>query len=186
MLTVFDQDDRQHDQCLHSAQKCLKDHMGADIGTDMQSRAVFPLDNAPLAADRLDRVENTDPDACADDGKTAVLGLHKILKGFFAGHKRDQHRDDQGRHQVFPLSLVDKEPPAFADVNACLLPASDSVSHLLDSPFFTGRTYLHPLSYFLIYSSASPSPPSSLRLMRPTIPSSVSVPKKRHASEGDP
>ena len=72
ILVAEDRDDDRHDQALYQAEEHFKEHMGCNVRGHVKSRSVLSLYYVALLADRLDRIENADPDAGADQSECAV------------------------------------------------------------------------------------------------------------------
>ena len=85
--------DADGNQNLQEADQRLVQHVCHDIRTDMESRAVLPLDDRTLPADDLDGIEEAVPDADADEGEgTRLQALHigeQALPDDEGHHERD-------------------------------------------------------------------------------------------------
>ena len=121
-----------HDQCddhrLHQADHQLIDHMGDHIGGDVQTGAVFPLDDGPLPADGLDGIEDAHPDAGAHQGEGAVSGVLRRHEGILPGHRGNDQCDDGGADQHLPSFFVPEHPEAFAYIDLDLSKSGNSRS----------------------------------------------------------
>ena len=102
---------------LRQAEERLIDHVRDDVRGDVHSGAVLPLDDAPLPAYDLYRVEAAVPDADAAQGERAEqrplhrqehVGLH---------HHAHQRADDRRHRQHLPVVLVDEHPEKLAQIN---------------------------------------------------------------------
>jgi hypothetical protein len=86
----------------------------------MKARSVLSLYNVALLADRLDRIENADPDAGADQSERAVpcrrVGLEHILADNARDDQRDQGRTQKGR----PAFFIPEDTEAFSGINCYL------------------------------------------------------------------
>ena len=105
---------------LRGAQGELIDHVGRDVGGNMHTGTVFPLDDGTLAAYGLDGVEAAVPDAYAGERERALqISLHGEKKVLPDDH--GNQRGDDGRHgQHLPVALVHEEAKLLAQINGNL------------------------------------------------------------------
>ena len=111
------QADKQGDRGLPQTQEALINHMGKDIGGDVQPGPMFAFDDLPLPADDLDRVKTAVPDGQTCQSKSPFeCSFHGNEKVFMYDHG-DDPCDQCGHRQHDPVGLIDKPAQQLADIN---------------------------------------------------------------------
>ena len=108
----------------------------------MQSRAVFPLDHVPLAADHLDRVEAAVPDTDTRKRKGADQSSFHTVEEPVPDHKSHQARDQRCHGQHDPVLLIDKHAQHLYQEYSCL-PQMAAVAHVDPSGCFLSILIRH-------------------------------------------
>ena len=163
----------------------------------MHAGSVFPLDDGPLSAHRLNGVEESVPDTDAGKGEGALeLSFHGDVH-VLADDQRDQCGDQCGHGKYLPVILEDEHTEIFAQVDRDLRKASAVPACHEFERGAAGRTIIGSnicvcfichldstclSAYLRTNSSERPSPPSSFWLIRRRIPSMEFWPKNSLAS----
>ena len=87
----------------------------------MQSGPMFAFQDLAFSADHPDRVENTDPYTCADQGECAASGLVVVAKHFFSCHGADEQGDENDGYKKLPSLIIEKTSQVPSEIDLHLL-----------------------------------------------------------------
>ena len=90
------------------------------IGRKAQARPVLALDDRAFAADGLDGIEQSHPDAGADHSERAVFRRGILLEHLIARDQRNDSHDDERGNELFPLLLAPEQAEALSGVDPYL------------------------------------------------------------------